>query len=89
MSVVGLQQASDANQCCMQSNAKDVVRLIARLLWGTKVSCLYEGVVLLVPAQHLFFPSQAHSTWGLVVKPTANRNVDEEHGSAVPEESSK
>jgi hypothetical protein len=37
--VVRLQQQSDAMECWLQSNVKDVVRLIARLLWGTKVEC--------------------------------------------------
>ncbi len=35
--VVRLQQLSDAMECWLQSNVKDVARLIARLLWGTKV----------------------------------------------------
>ncbi len=37
VSVVRLQQLFDAVGCWLQSNVKDVVRLIARLLWGTKV----------------------------------------------------
>jgi hypothetical protein len=35
--LVRLQQLSDTIECWLQSNVKDVVRLIARLLWGTKV----------------------------------------------------
>ncbi len=37
VSIVRLQQLSDAMGCWLQSNVKDMVRLIARLLWGTKV----------------------------------------------------
>ncbi len=37
VSVVCLEQPSDAIECWLQFNMKDVVRLIARLLWGTKV----------------------------------------------------
>jgi hypothetical protein len=42
VSVERLQQLSD---CWLQSNVKDVVRLIARLLWGTKVGELGVGGV--------------------------------------------
>ncbi len=40
--LVPLQQLSDAIGW-LQSNAKDVVRLIARLLWGTKVGVGLEA----------------------------------------------
>ncbi len=46
MSVVRLQQLSYAIECWLQSNVKDVVRLIARLLWGTKVRSWAGGVSL-------------------------------------------
>ncbi len=42
--VVRLQQLSDAIECWVQSNVKDVVRLIARLLWGTNVGRWSGGV---------------------------------------------
>jgi Ran GTPase-activating protein (RanGAP) involved in mRNA processing and transport len=44
VSVVHLQQLSDTMECWSQSNVKDVVRLIARLLWGTKVGSWAGGV---------------------------------------------
>jgi hypothetical protein len=42
--VVRFLQLSDPMEYCLQSNVKDVVRLIARLLWGTKVGSWGGGV---------------------------------------------
>jgi hypothetical protein len=89
VSVVRLQQLSDAMECWLQSNVKDVVRLIARLLWGTKVGGWAGGVSCLSPTGSL---SQAHSAWDRAVEPMAKRqrgpdSVDE-GGSSADEESS-
>jgi hypothetical protein len=37
------QKFSKAIECWLQSNVNDVVRLIVRLLWGTKVGCCAGG----------------------------------------------
>jgi hypothetical protein len=48
VSVERLQQLSDAIECWLQSNVKDVVRLIARLLWCTNVESWGWGCIVLI-----------------------------------------
>ncbi len=60
----------------VQSNVKDVVRLIARLLWGTKVGCWAGGVTCL----SLGLLAQTHSAWDRAVEPTAKRQRGQDSG---------
>ncbi len=53
VSVERLQQLSNTIECWLQSNVKDVVRLIARLVWGTKVGELSWRHIVLIT--HLVF----------------------------------
>jgi hypothetical protein len=67
--VVRLQNYYEAIECWLQSNVKDVVRLIARLLWGTKVGSWAGGATFLVAYFGLL--AQAHSAWDRAVEPRA------------------
>ncbi len=65
-----LQQLSDTIGCWLQSNVKDVVRLIARLLWGTKVELGWRRNAVGLTR---FSLAQAHLAWDRTVGPTAKR----------------
>ncbi len=66
-----LQKFSEAIECWLQSNVKDVVRLIARLLWGTKVgSWAWRRNVLVA---YFGLLAQAHSAWDRAVEPRGKR----------------
>ncbi len=66
-----LQKFSEAIECWLQSNVKDVGRLIARLLWGTKVGSRAWGRNFLVA--YFCLLAQAHSAWDRAVEPRAKR----------------
>ncbi len=90
MSVERLQQLSDAMKCWLQSNVKDVVRLIARLLWGTKVGEL--GLEAYRGFHSLGLLAQTHSAWDRALEPTAKRqrglDSDDEEDLSANEDSS-
>jgi hypothetical protein len=84
---VRVQKFSEAIECWLQSNVKDVVRLIARLLWGTKVWELSWWRIMLITHS-----AQTHRAWDRAFEPTAKRprgmDSDDKGGSSADEESS-